>query len=153
MIGNGHICQNCGKICTTDVSLRKHVSTNICKSDFKCDKCDKQFTSHKQYMRHMRTHRTKKEKIPCPQCGKMLENSKSTVENHIKVVHEGKCQYCDFVVLEKNSPGYQTIKEHLESNHRNFKCDQCFQGNYCNMIKKNFWGILSIALDGTEQCE
>ena len=137
--GNGHICENCGKICTTDVSLRRHTASNICKGDFKCDTCGNQFTKYRTYAYHLRSHRFPNEKVPCPRCGKMLD--KQSLENHIKVVHEGKCQYCDFVPEKSIIPGSQKtikkiLKEHMESNHRNFKCDQCFLGKKLEIVNK-----------------
>ena len=129
--GSGHKCENCGLICTTGVSLRRHIASNTCKNDFKCDICNTQFTTNRKYLRHLRAHKKPpNEKVPCLRCGKML--GKESLENHVKVVHEGKCQYCDFIPEESDDRSKKTIKEilkeHMESNHRNFKCDQCFLG-------------------------
>ena len=124
-------CKNCGKLCNNQQSLSKHISSNVCKGDFKCEKCDKKFTSKKSYNEHVRARCPRaheKEKHPCGQCGKMLGDKRS-LENHVKVAHEGKCQYCDFFP-DNNShdPGSQTMKDHIETNHRNFKCETCNQG-------------------------
>ena len=68
-----------------------------------------------------------KQEKKCDVCGKILSN-KYILASHIKVVHERRCQYCDFIPqTDSDSNRSLLLKYHIENNHNSKKknCEIC----------------------------
>jgi KRAB domain-containing zinc finger protein len=88
---------------------------------FNCDLCPYQTQKKQDFNKHISSVH-KKEKTPCPECGKYLVN----IAEHIKLIHRkekpfqcGECQYkCCF---------RSDIQKHIDSVHRKLKhsCPEC----------------------------
>ncbi|XP_045783366.1 zinc finger protein 888-like isoform X1 [Maniola jurtina] len=110
-----------------------------------CVECNLQFPSEYFYKRHLRSavahHRRKREKVPCPDCGKIFSR-KSYMDNHYKLVHVRKSQhYCE--VCDKHFINGYAIRTHKKFVHEKYEkpknkiCDICGRGFHTNRVLIN----------------
>ena len=109
-------CKECGRILTTNYSLKEHRKNQHQSNNFAaipCNICDNKFHSHSNLTTHVKTVH-EGFKVSCNQCGREF-GQKSTLKRHRKIVHEGfrfKCDKCNYTSVGKN-----IVKKHLEDHH------------------------------------
>lgn len=118
-------CPSCGKMFSAQ---RMNSHTARCQSLFKCNECDKSYaTEFYLSMHHITKHLKIKVACPVEGCGKLL--IKTTLQAHIKCVHENirhQCNHC-----EKSFKIRSDLKQHIEAMHEGKKarcsfCDRDF---------------------------
>ncbi|XP_069364602.1 PR domain zinc finger protein 5-like isoform X2 [Maniola hyperantus] len=110
-----------------------------------CVECDLQFPSEYFYKRHLRSavahHRRIREKVPCPDCGKIFSR-KSYMDNHYKLVHVRKSEhYCE--LCDKHYINGYALRTHKKFVHEKYEkpknkiCDICGRGFHTNRVLIN----------------
>ncbi|XP_034838824.2 zinc finger protein 468-like isoform X2 [Maniola hyperantus] len=110
-----------------------------------CVECDLQFPSEYFYKRHLEyavAHRRRvREKVPCPDCGKIFSR-KVYMVNHYKLVHVRKsqhyCEQCDKHFI--NGFALRTHKKFVHEKNekpKNKICDLCGRGFHTNRMLIN----------------
>lgn len=62
-------CTYCDKICTSAVTLKRHIRMHTGEKPFQCNICQKEFADNSNYHRHMRAHSGER-KFKCYVCSK-----------------------------------------------------------------------------------
>ena len=97
-----HICHLCGKLLSSDKSLKRHSNLHSGKKSHGCTKCNKSFTQSGSLKTHMLIHKEEKS-IKCMQCN-IFFLSAGTLKNHMKNHKEeslySKCQHCEKCFLK-----------------------------------------------------
>lgn len=84
-----YVCEECGKVCATNGSLKEHRIVHSDAKPFKCAFCPKSFKNMPRLRTHEDIHNATQ--YICPHCGLQL-NTKITLKMHL-VVHSDKKQY------------------------------------------------------------
>jgi uncharacterized Zn-finger protein len=117
-----HICQECGKQCTTKAGLQDHMLCHSNEKNFICIECGKRLKRRDSLTQHMRIH-TGEMKYQCDQCEARYVSSAAlrnhTLSKHIQETNAPQfiCSYCgkDFKkkdYLLKHISGHTGEKKH-----------------------------------------
>ena len=124
--GEGHKCENCGKVFQRLDHLTKHNNAVHLGIKFPCDQCDYKATTPGSLRTHKRSLH-EGQKVPCTQCEHKAFDIGS-LSKHVKTVHLGEkshaCDKCNFKASSNSN-----LKAHIHRSHtllvKSFKCAEC----------------------------
>lgn len=124
------ICHSCGKIFRSRCGLSQHVrSKHTLQFSFKCGVCSKGFMSSYHYRGHLASHEKILER-KCEKCPATFRYQ-STLQEHIKVQHQGMEFRCDKDGCAKVFASSRALRDHQRAIHEN-------KYYYCSKCNKNF---------------
>uniref|UniRef100_A0A8C5PG52 Uncharacterized protein n=1 Tax=Leptobrachium leishanense TaxID=445787 RepID=A0A8C5PG52_9ANUR len=116
-------CSECGKGCTTGVSLLTHMRSHSEMQPIKCSVCGKCFNSASYLSEHQRIH-TGEKPFPCSDCGKCFR-FKSTLDNHQRI-HTGEkhfsCSQCGRCFTKRSAV---IAHQRGHTGEKPFSCSDC----------------------------
>lgn len=121
-------CPHCGKFCTSNCSLRKHLETHSeGTGEHRCEECGKVFKGERLLFLHRRWHLPEDERAhQCRYCSRGF-NGKTALTNHIRSAHqEGAhfvCEVCGKGGYASTTALQAHIKRHDQQ--KNEECDIC----------------------------
>ncbi|WP_407647971.1 C2H2-type zinc finger protein [Endozoicomonas gorgoniicola] len=118
-------CSECGRNCTTQYKLTRHMLTHAGENPYSCDFCGQDFPNVSDLIRHKRTH-TGEKPYSCEVCGKKFSQSYS-LTRHMRT-HTGEKPYiCE--VCEKGFTAKSDLTRHMQAHTgQKFLCPVCKSG-------------------------
>ncbi|WP_407647973.1 C2H2-type zinc finger protein [Endozoicomonas gorgoniicola] len=118
-------CSQCGRNCTNQYKLTRHMLTHTGDKPYSCDFCGQDFANASNLTIHKRTH-TGEKPYSCEVCGKNFSHS-SNLTIH-KRTHTGEKPYsCE--VCEKGFTGKSDLNKHMQTHTgQKFLCPVCKSG-------------------------
>ena len=122
-------CGNCDKSYVAKYMLERHVKVHhptqevLNSIESKCGNCGIHFGSANQLNFHLSSccpHNLKD--FTCKECNLGNWHSTGALRRHYAEAHKMDMEICD---ISGCRVGTQTMKEHIQSRHGNFKCDKC----------------------------
>jgi len=118
-------CPHCGKLYSNSATLQSHIRDYHSEKIFMCEICDYQGKTLSRLKEHMSRCHGKKEKVPCPSCGKFI--LKVEMRHHHYHYHNEErqkkvpCSLCGKEFKKRQ------LMQHMKSVHapRPFPCDLC----------------------------
>ncbi|XP_038053310.1 uncharacterized protein LOC119725802 isoform X2 [Patiria miniata] len=122
--GEQFMCDLCGKIFASAVSLKKHKVIHSDKRPFICEHCGKTYKTHKALRSHRKTRCHETHEFICPFCGKSYPKN-NYLAVHLRS-HRDKRRSCP--VCQKVFKYQRILTVHINRAHTNvrpFACDLC----------------------------
>ena len=124
-------CELCGKTFPSIRAYKRHVIQSHeedINRDLKCQRCNEKYASLETLNKHL----CKREKVPCPKCGKYYPRKGLTKHMLIHSEKNLKCELCEYKTSDKDHLTFHK-KIHGE---KKYICDICSKGFSNKIILK-----------------
>ena len=129
-----HCCDKCGKVFTTNDSLKKHVNIVHGSETINCSKCPKIVKCLSSLRKHMRRQHSNIA-VSCEYCGRLFER-RERLRIHIQSIHmkmkNYKCNICDRRFAEQ-----QHVRRHKLAVHEKLKPFTCLDCDFRTAVYGN----------------
>ncbi|CAG0883486.1 unnamed protein product [Cyprideis torosa] len=129
------VCPTCGKAFRNAHGLKIHEMIHQGKKRHQCTVCGEEFWGYPTYKRHLDSHKTGGEgvsyysqnQLVCPVCGKIVKNTKSAIDKHMRGHTGDKPFACPVPDCLKSFVERKCLENHMRKHtgERPYACETC----------------------------